>query len=182
VEEITVRQEIFRALVRAGFAPITQTDTSVCARCGYLNHPPIGRPDILVLNPTGPSFVVECKICSTSLPKAHIRPEQRKWLNWWCREMGGMGFIALGVTGARSGRKGYHLALVPWPDWCTLEEKYGERESVPAAHRGTLNPDLAPYTLTWSTGQGWVLPQNILGLRWKNDGHHSLRASEAVDY
>ena len=98
MKEADIRREVYRSLREMGYWPITQTDLFVCSRCGARNHPPVGRPDILVLNPSGLSFVVEVKVIPRDRkgwPTSLLRPEQREWLERWVLD-GGLAFVAIG--------------------------------------------------------------------------------------
>lgn len=138
--ERDIRQKIFQNLRRLGYWPITQTDASVCPRCGALVKPKIGRPDILVLHPTGLNIVVEVKTLSIKGSKrsfsfAEISEQQRKWLNLWTY-IGGHGFIGLGII-----RKAEEdqvndsllgIYLVPWINWLAAEQDLLEiQKSIP---------------------------------------------------
>ena len=125
MNEVAVRQAVFRAARGAGYWPITQTDASVCERCGNLLRPPIGRPDILLLHPINGSAVVEVKTVrptETAFAFANIDDGQRRWLSRWSED-GGIGYIALGAIRQHGQRQMLeHLWLVPWERWLMLEK------------------------------------------------------------
>jgi hypothetical protein len=112
--------------------PVRGKDTLVCSRCGNQIHPPIGRPDILVLSPKGRSCVVEVKVVNMKREKAFaldsISPEQRRWLTSWF-EAGGKGYLALGTVNIRPRR----LWLIPWHEWLSAEKRAAsmEKKSIP---------------------------------------------------
>ena len=125
MNEADVRQMVFRAAREAGFWPVTQTDASRCGKCGNLLRPPVGRPDILLLNPRGPGAVIEVKTLrpsETSFPFSRIEDSQRRWLSLWQND-GGESYIALGIIQQHGQRQMLdHLYLVPWERWLTLEK------------------------------------------------------------
>lgn len=154
MQESAVRAEVYRLLRTAGLWPITQTDAFVCSRCKTVNRPPKGRPDILVLNPEGRSYVVEVKVIRDgSFPMDDLRPEQRRWLQRWS-DAGGLGFIAIGTT-----KRPRHLWLIPWAIWQEIEaqEQNRKRKSVSAL---TVAAIASEYELTRVSG-GWLLPQKL---------------------
>jgi hypothetical protein len=94
MKEAEIRAEIYRILYKdEGYWPITQTDAVKCWQCGALVKPKIGRPDIMVMNPSGPAIVVEVKAfpppakgkewAQTSISFDRIEDKQRKWLTRW---------------------------------------------------------------------------------------------------
>lgn len=133
MDERTVRQKLFRLFHRdLGLVPITQTDAQKCSHCGRLTKPPIGRPDILILNTCGPSYVVEVKTLrasETSFSMNNIDDQQRKWLDFW-EEMQGAGFIGLGIIRPHGQREFLeHLYLVPWDSWKQIEKQIAPYQS-----------------------------------------------------
>ena len=124
MKEVDVRRKIFRMLRLMGYWPITQTDATICPRCKTQVKPPIGRPDILVLNPRGRTAVVEVKILrptEQSFPFDRITPEQHQWLDRWEAD-GGLGYLGLGAIRPHKS-KDYleHLWLVDWSRWKEIE-------------------------------------------------------------
>ena len=124
MKETDVRRKVFRMLRLLGYWPITQTDATICPRCRTKVKPPIGRPDILVLNPTGRTVVVEVKVLrrnDASFPFDRITPEQHKWLDKWEAD-GGLGYVGLGAIRPHNS-KDYleHLWLVDWSRWKEVE-------------------------------------------------------------
>ena len=169
MDESTVRREVFRLARSLGYAPITQTDAAICPRCGHATKPPIGRPDILWLHPTQGSVVCEVKIVPkgrTSFPFKIIRPEQRKWLDWWVEEKEGIAFLAIGTLTPRHRR----LWLVPWSVWKNVETEVSKhQESIPViAGKGVLrvlqeqhldlDALLQPYECDWKGDHTWQMP------------------------
>ena len=172
MKEVHVRRKIFRILRLMGYWPITQTDATICPRCKTKVKPPIGRPDILVLNPVGRTAVVEVKVLrrnDASFPFDRISPEQRQWLDRWEAD-GGLGYIALGAIIPRK-TKDYleNLWLVDWNCWKEVEGLVSPiQSSIPlVAGKGMrrelqerhydLTTLLAPWQMKPSTGE-WVLP------------------------
>lgn len=97
--------------------------------------PPKGRPDILVMHPTGLSVVIEVKALhagETSFPLDRIEDKQRKWLTRWADD-GGRGYIALGVIRKHGSRDFLeHLYIVDWLRWCEVElETHKVQKSIP---------------------------------------------------
>lgn len=136
-------------------------------------RPPIGRPDILVMNPRGRSCVCEVKVLpqnSKSFAFSRISEKQRKWLTSW-QEDGGIGFIALGTLVPRKRR----LWLVEWTAWRQLESLISPyQQSVPlVAGKGMRRElqdnhlDLDSLLREWElikVNGGWKLsPQSRLG-------------------
>ena len=169
MDETTVRQEVFRLARSLGYAPITQTDASVCPHCGRKVRPPIGRPDILWLHPTQGSIVCEVKVVPKgrkSFPFSCIRPEQRRWLDWWVQENRGVAFLALGTLTPRQRR----LWLVPWTAWKYVETEVSQhQESIPViAGRGArralqdqhldLDTLLRDFECDWKGDHTWQMP------------------------
>lgn len=135
MNEASVRQKIFKDLCSRGYWPITQTDAAQCRHCGKMTHPPTGRPDILVLSPTGRSFVCEVKVLhagNTSFAFSKISAKQRKWLNRWSDD-GGTGLLALGVIRQHGQRQFLdYVYFVPWPMWLEVEETISDvQQSIP---------------------------------------------------
>jgi hypothetical protein len=163
MEEANIRGEVSHMLREMGYWPITQTDAyapfdiagakrllaALASKVGphikplvfqlgnILDNaqfkPPLGRPDILVLDPLGPSRVVEVKALnlkqSTSFAFKAIEDNQRKWLDNW-QEARGHGFIALGTIVPRG--KHRHLWIVPWSMWKQIEAQITPyQQSIP---------------------------------------------------
>lgn len=177
MKEADVRREVFRLLHRdLGLWPITQTDAAKCPKCHALVKPPIGRPDILVLNTRGPSTVIEVKVLNLSQQKSfafdNVTPEQHKWLSWWAADRG-LGYLAIGTVGVRPRR----LWLIDWAYWRSLTEDVSEfQNSLPYIAGKGFSKDLqelgwdmdrllSNYELERKTG-GWILPpgHSLLGI------------------
>lgn len=138
-------------------------------------RPPKGRPDILVLNPTGHSAVVEVKALNLERHKSFyfgkVTPEQDAWLTRWYRD-GGLGYLAIGTVGVRPRR----LWLVDWGDWRAVMASVGQyQDSLPYIAGKGFNKQLqklewdmdrllSNYELERKTG-GWVLPSDHSLLR-----------------
>ncbi|NIV32718.1 MAG: hypothetical protein GWN58_25720 [Anaerolineae bacterium] len=173
MNEADVRRKVYRLLRELGYWPITQTDATVCPKCGTRSIPPIGRPDILVLHPTQRSVVVEVKSLrrtETSFPFKRVTPEQRQWLDRW-EEAGGLGYLAVGVLRPHK-TKTYldHLYLVDWTAWkeaeglvspiqgsIPLEAGKGTRRVLQEKHLDILN--LLRHWALHSEDGRWQLPK-----------------------
>lgn len=167
MQERKVRQEVYRLFRNVGYWPVRGRDTIVCARCGNAMHPPIGRPDIIVLAPRGLNCVVEVKVNNMEKSKSfaleEIRDEQRRWLTAWMEE-GGLGYLALGTVNVRPRQ----LWLIPWNAWMDMEDRlHAEyKKSIPInlktySRLPSLQMDVVnrfvKYELEWIEGQ-WFLP------------------------
>jgi len=173
MKEADVRRMIFKSLRVLGYWPITQTDATICPRCKTKVKPPIGRPDILVLHPTGRTMVVEVKVLrpgEKSFPMNRITPEQRQWLGRWAED-GGQGYLALGAIRKRGSRDYLeHFWLVDWTAWTETEGLVSPiQSSIPlAAGKGmrrelqendySLTTMLGPWALRRDNGV-WELPE-----------------------
>jgi hypothetical protein len=92
---------------------------------------PSGRPDLICVNPFGPSCMIEVKHLDLhqklSFPFADINPSQREWLSKY-DEVSGRAFLGLGISGIRP----REIYLVPWADWLDGEEKVvPHQDSIP---------------------------------------------------
>jgi hypothetical protein len=80
-----------------------------------------GRPDILILNPTGVTKVAEVKVVNLarnlSFAFAQIEDDQRKWMNAWTGAKGAA-YIAIGTIGESHRR----IWMIPWKAWLAYEE------------------------------------------------------------
>lgn len=172
MQEKKVRQEVYRLLRNLGYWPVRGRDTIVCKQCGSRMHPPIGRPDILVLAPLGKNSVVEVKVVNAEREKAFaldkIRPEQRAWMNAW-DEDGGKGYLAIGTVNVRPRR----LWVVPWSRWRYVEDVTTamHRKSIPVdLETYSRLPDsvldiaetLEDYEMEWIEGQWWLPEEHEL--------------------
>jgi hypothetical protein len=135
MKEAQVDSKITRFLWRQlGLWPIPSMDAVICYKCKTKIVPSRGRPDILILNPTGRSYVCEAKAVlsgQTSFSMDDITAKQREWLQRWADD-GGIGFIGLGVI-RKHGKvdKLDHLYLIPWPKWL-------EAESLVRPHQASI--------------------------------------------
>jgi len=140
MDERAVRQKIFRIARSIGYAPITQTDATKCPRCGGLTKPPIGRPDILLLHPHQASRVIEVKVMhpdDTSFSFTNIDDKQHRWLDWWKNEMGGMGYLGLGIIRPHGQREFLdYLYLIDWERWTEVEVMVSEYQQSIPLHAG----------------------------------------------
>lgn len=172
MKENKVRQEIYRLLRDLGYWPVRGRDTIVCSQCGNHMHPPIGRPDILVLAPKGINSVVEVKVVNAEKEKAfaleQIRPEQRSWMNAWM-EAGGDGYLAIGTVNVRPRR----LWVIPWAGWVLIEHNLIEigKKSIPIdigtysrlpSHTADIAKSCKACELEWIEGQWWLLANHRL--------------------
>lgn len=136
MKESDVRLKVKHALRARSYWPVTQTDLFICRKCNTKNHPASGRPDILCLNTSAPSIVVEVKVVrpnETAFQFSHISEDQRKWLNNWMAD-GGDGYIALGVIRQHGKVQRLDgLYLVDWNEWLEMERLFAtiHRVSIP---------------------------------------------------
>lgn len=165
MKEISVRQELFRLVHNTLDAwPITQMDTSICPKCKTQIRPKAGRPDIMVLNPWGRSFVIEVKaIRGGSFSFAQIEPQQRQWLTNWLNSEG-LGYVGIGTM--TQPRRAW---LIDWKSWLEIEQLVtGIQNSLPVVAGKGYNLELQekgwdfehlckPWELKRITG-GWELP------------------------
>jgi hypothetical protein len=115
----------------------------------------LSRPDIYALNPFNMTAVIEVKIIE---PKVKIEPwfdpakisdGQRAWLDMWCYDANGHGYLAIGtIEGSR------RLWIYPWEHWVNLEKKLGEKDIDFRIKISDLSNE---WELTRVTG-GWQLP------------------------
>ena len=135
MNESNLRAILKECLQPHGYWPVTQRDASICTKCKTRNYPKIGRPDQLVLHPTGRSCVIELKVLhrnETSFKFEQIRPEQRRWLDAYTGACGAA-YLGLGVIrpyGTKSTMKRFYI--VPWPNWLVAEtEIQPHQDSIP---------------------------------------------------
>lgn len=206
MNEANVRAEIFNLLERLYLWPITQTDARtplskevfgllyalekaapdqrslIGALRGALSRvttPPIGRPDILVLNPVGQSMVVECKVfdkprdgvwARSGFDTKSITPEQRNWMKMWQAD-NGLAYLALGTVHGRpnSPKEPRYLWLIPWEGYVKLEAQVlaCDVATIPLVETAGMRTCLreqglwatrmfAPFALKWDNG-AWHL-------------------------
>lgn len=119
MDEAYVRREIYHMLhTQYSYYPITQTDALPCPKCHTLSKPPVGRPDIIVLNPTGRTVVVEVKaLRGKSFSMDQIEEKQHKWLDRWANDSG-YGYIAIGTMIPRHRR----LWIIDWDFYREVED------------------------------------------------------------
>lgn len=167
MDETVIRQETFRLANRQLETwPITQTDLVICPRCKAKVKPPKGRPDILVLNPWGRSFVIELKaVRGGAFQFSQLEDKQRQWLTRWL-EAGGLGYLGLGTM--ETPRRFW---LVDWESWLQVEDLVSEvQQSIPVvAGKGynrilqdngwDMDRLLQPFELK-RIPYGWQLPEN----------------------
>ena len=191
MNEANIRGEIYRLLRRLWFWPITQTDAVACWKCHSLVKPPIGRPDILALNPNGPSIVVEVKVFPkpenpgwgpASFRFSRIEDKQRAWLSNWQEDRKPFSpgaFLALGTIHGRTNSKTNprKLWLVPWPEWLQVEERLRPiQASLPLGVRKGLKKQiqnqnldaltlLARWELRWTNTEWYVPPGHSLHIK-----------------
>lgn len=126
MDETNVRRRIGRSLRRLGYLDITNTDAVKCGHCGHLYYPEKGRPDTLVLHPTGRSVVVEVKALKNinCFPMDRVTPEQRDWLSNRWMALGGLGYIGLGIIKTHGQQERLDdLYLIEWSAWLELESR-----------------------------------------------------------
>jgi hypothetical protein len=178
MDEKAIRQEAYHlAHHELHCYPITQTDAAICPRCHAKIKPPIGRPDIMVLNPWGPSYVIEMKaIRGGSFAFSQLEEQQRKWLTNWM-EYGGLGYLGVGTL-----ERPRRFWLIDWDAWLRIEDLMGEvQKSLPVVAGKGYNRILQdngwdfdhlcePYELIRITG-GWEL-QDEHSLRRLYESRH----------
>jgi hypothetical protein len=134
--ESDVRHDLYKALQQAGYWPVHGRDAILCPKCNTKILPKIGRPDLLILNPSGPTSVCEVKVVrlssALSFSYTQIEPEQRRWLNAWTA-VKGAGYLCIGTLEEAKRR----IWVVPWEYWNRIEETYDG---------GFFPVDLALYT------------------------------------
>ncbi|MBD3309510.1 hypothetical protein GF348_24235 [candidate division KSB3 bacterium] len=148
MKEKDIRQEVYHLLhTEYDLWPITQMDLAICPRCHAKVKPPIGRPDILVLNPLGRTIVIEVKaIRGGSFSFSDIRDEQRQWLDNWL-EAGGFGYIAIGTL-----KRPRRLWIVDWAVWRNAEKQIKPiQKSIPVVAGKGYNRELQDKNLDMST-------------------------------
>jgi hypothetical protein len=144
MKEKDVRAKIGHAARELGYVPIKFRDAIKCAKCGTLYHPPAGRPDLVCLHPYSFTILIEVKALmwdERSFNMDALDEKQRKYLNWWEEDIGGRGYIGLGVirgTERRNTLEG--LYLVDWHIWKVLDAE------VRTYFKEDQNPRL-PYSL-----------------------------------
>jgi len=187
IKESDVRAEVFGLLRRMWLWPFTQTDLFVCRMCGTMNHPPLGRADII----TDRHVAVEVKMFkpgkngdverSRFFP-SQLTPQQRVWLTNYDEDadvdrytnepdMEGA-YLALGTKGVVGQNR--CLFIVPWFKYLQLEEEIasviGSGKALPLqVYAGMHNKDqydlegftakeaLDRYAAEWYNGS-WRLP------------------------
>lgn len=121
MEEADVRREIYHSLQGYGYWPIHGRDAIICGRCGNKMLPAVaGRPDILILNPTGVTKVMEVKVVDVeralSFAFSQIEDDQRRWMNAWVDVLGAA-YIAIGTVNEFPRR----TWVIPWKVWVAYE-------------------------------------------------------------
>jgi len=179
INEASFRQQIYRALELYWLWPIPVQNTTVCPWCHRLVLPEAGRPDLRVMNPTGPSLAIEVKLFKKgqAFPFSHIEPQQRRWLSMWAKD-GGLSLLGLGCDWGKAGsisnpRLCY---LVPWDKWLEIEDKIKPHQDslpwdLPRSKRVLQEARLcgkmllSPYELAWKSGS-WRIPFSHPTLSW----------------
>lgn len=174
LNEASIRREVYSLLRGLGYWPTRGRDTIVCPVCGREIHPPIGRPDLLVLAPRGVTRVLEVKAVNwsrtKSFPFSDIKVEQRNWLNGWT-DAGGIAYLAIGTVNVRPRR----LWVVDWTAWLGIEENVLEfQESVPIdLEQGRFKKSLQNRKFDLSTlGKDYELERRARA--WHLPGGHTL--------
>lgn len=98
-----------------------------------------GRPDLVVMSPTGPGFYIEVKAIYADRAKSfsfvNINTSQRRWLSAWEEVRSNGSWLGIGTVNCSP----RHTWLIPWLRWLQLEQ---------ACH------DLDVYYLPLSAGKG----------------------------
>lgn len=110
-----------------------------------------GRPDLVVMNPRGPGYYIECKVLdlgkATAFPFTAIEDSQRRWLDTWEEVRPGGAYLAVGTVGCTDRA----LYVIPWNSWLAVEEQ------------------LAPYqaSLPFIAGKGYRIELQEQGLDFR---------------
>jgi hypothetical protein len=131
MQESDVQTATRFALQSRGYWPFHPTDGIQCPRCHTTIVPSSkGRPDLLVLHPSGISTVCEVKDVNhakkaNALYFSEFSPDQRAWLSSWDEAAGesGLGaFVAIGlILPAISRTILTSVWVIPWSKWQILE-------------------------------------------------------------
>jgi len=127
----------------------------------------MARPDIYGLNPTGPTVVIEVKRIDPKakieawFDPANISDGQRAWLDMWCYDADGQGFLGIGTI--ESPRR---MWIYPWKNWVEMEKRLGEKD---LHFKITLSDLSEEWELIKVTG-GWDLPSfhSLLSMAFPN--------------
>lgn len=160
MKENDIRHDLYKTLQKYGLWPIHGRDAIICQTC----HRPVvsfeqGRPDLIVLNKTGPSIVIEVKAVNLerdkSLAFSHITPEQDRWLQAWTNEKPwGIGFLAVGTIEAKR-----RLWVIPYMDWKVDVFEAATLAGKKSVSMETLERIMPQYMLKKVTG-GWEFPDD----------------------
>jgi hypothetical protein len=181
--ESDISRKVRASLNRYGYWVITQTDASEgwCERCKakVTIYPPSGRPDMIVIHPTGLSIVVEVKMFKLrpdkkgspkSFPFDKIDDKQRSWLDNW-HEAHGKGYIALGVVEKLEERKKDKLLgiwLVDWIDWLDMEKDLREfQKSIPWNANRSRFEKVREHGYDIPRRLGWFSMTHLCGDTWE---------------
>ncbi len=131
-----------------------------------------GRPDIVVMSPTGPGFYIEAKVLylnrSKSLKFNCIPLGQRRWLSKWEEVRRNGSHLAIGTVNCP--KRG--VWLIPWPKWLEVERAveqhaaYLPYEAGPGTLRVLQQQHydfglFAEYKLLGTPTKGWVMPPKM---------------------
>lgn len=130
MQESDVMTATRHALMSRGYRPFHPTDGILCPKCHSRIVPPSkGRPDLLILHPSGGSAVCEVKDVNhakreNALYFSEIKPEQREWLDSWdSSASSGLGaFLSIGlILPAVSRTILASVWVIPWQEWLVIE-------------------------------------------------------------
>lgn len=139
MNEAYIRGEISRLIRSLGFEDYHPPDfAAYAARASQETQGvTLGRPDLFGLNTIGPDVVIEVKTMEdVRVPwfkPARISNGQRNWLDWWCYQRHGYGYLAIGTI-----REPRSLWIIPWCVYETTERELGENDQVPNRIEYTL--------------------------------------------
>ena len=137
----------------------------------------MSRPDVFGLNPFARTVVIEVKAIE---PKVRVEPwldpkaisdGQRDWLDRWCYDAGGLGFLAVGTL-----QDPRRLWIVPWKEWVIMEKQLATKAGDILKFKIGIGDLYVDYECKKITG-GWALPlfHPLLGeamfydLNWKKE-------------
>lgn len=123
----------------------------------------LSRPDVYLLNPAGPTIIIEVKAMSDpkkvapSIHPSEISDGQRQWLDNWTYISAGLGFLGVGTVSGKPRR----FWLIPWEEWVDLEFHLQEKTFDFRISTDDLDqrwPE-KPYELKWEGKGMWSLPR-----------------------
>jgi hypothetical protein len=132
MDEASIRREVSLALRAMGFTDYHPPDIAKMGMADFES----GRPDLIGVNPVGPSIYVEVKHTANTqndyFDPRLISYGQRRWLDWWVYTRQGPGFLAIGTL-----RMPRRLWIIPWNAFVPIEKElasYGEDPTQIPSH------------------------------------------------